>query len=137
MYQGSKDNMAQVGGNACTCSTFSDKYTWKSDQLPTFDPYETCRILGNRTVLIIGDSTMQQTTATLMNALFPVGCQTQIVAGGSDIDNNFSLRLLLRNFLIGTKVLTFRVIDCSPWCTPASAIVDYLTYRRKYSLFSF
>jgi hypothetical protein len=82
MYQGSKDNKAQVGG--CTCSTFTDKYTWKSDQLPTLDPYETCRLLGNRTVLMIGDSTMQQTTATLMNALFPVGCQSQIVAGVSD-----------------------------------------------------
>jgi len=54
-----------------------------------------------------------------------------------DIDNDFSLRLLLRNFLIGIKVLTLRVIDYRPWCYSGPAIVDYLTYQQKYSLFSF
>jgi hypothetical protein len=32
------------------------------------------------------------------------------------IDFGFFLRLLLRIFLIGTKVLTLRVINYRPWC---------------------
>jgi len=44
-----------------------------------WDAKETCALLGNRSVLFLGDSTMQQTWATLMNSLHPGGCQTQIM----------------------------------------------------------
>jgi hypothetical protein len=78
-YRGLLDRYQQVGGNACTCKGFEDKYTWRSShKLPDWKATETCRLLGNRTVLVIGDSTMQQLASTLMNSIFPVGCQTQI-----------------------------------------------------------
>ena len=69
-----------IGGKACTCQNppFLDRYVWQAPGLPQFDPNRTCHLLGKRRVLMIGDSTMQQTAATLMNALFPIGCQTQI-----------------------------------------------------------
>jgi hypothetical protein len=84
-YEGLPDRYQQVGGHACTCKGFDDKYTWRSSQeLPDWKASETCRLLGNRTVVMIGDSTMQQLASTLMNSIFPVGCQTQIKMALSD-----------------------------------------------------
>jgi hypothetical protein len=50
------------------------------DDLPLFNATQTCQKLNNTQVLMIGDSTMQQTASTLMNTLFPAGCQTQLSA---------------------------------------------------------
>ena len=61
----------------CTaCDAFHDEFTWVDDELPRFDATQTCQKLNERRVLMIGDSTMTQTASTLMNALFPAGCQT-------------------------------------------------------------
>jgi hypothetical protein len=75
---GRKDFLAQTGGNGCTCSArgFQDNYSW-SGISETWDANWTCHKLGGRKVLMLGDSTMGQTAAILMNALFPSGCQTQ------------------------------------------------------------
>jgi hypothetical protein len=78
-YSGNPNYYQQIGGKACTCANFKDKYTWRSSQeLPDWEATETCRLLGNRTVLFIGDSSMQQFATILMNSIFPVGCQTQL-----------------------------------------------------------
>lgn len=65
----------------CDGPAFRDQYTWKaadydydddehpSSSLPVFDAAETCRLLGNRTVLLVGDSTQGQTASTLINRL--------------------------------------------------------------------
>ena len=62
----------------CLCPHFIDHYSWKSPELPEYDAVKTCQLLGSRTVLMIGDSTMRQTASYLINALFPGGCQTHI-----------------------------------------------------------
>jgi len=49
-----------------------------------FDAHSVCEKLGARKVLFIGDSAMQQTASTLMNALFPAGCQTQLFYRSGD-----------------------------------------------------
>ena len=67
------------------CSDFFDEYTWQSPNIPAvFNPVDTCRLLGNSTVLLIGDSTMDQFTLTLENSLWPGKCQTQVTFGLSD-----------------------------------------------------
>jgi len=57
---------------------FVDHYHWEAKGLLPFDATESCRLLGNRTVLMIGDSTMGQTASTLINRLLPAGCQAQV-----------------------------------------------------------
>lgn len=78
----------QIGGKACTCAYngFKDEFVWESPMLPktSFNPTDTCDKLGNRTVLMIGDSTMQQVASVLMNSFFPNKCQAQIRFGLSD-----------------------------------------------------
>ena len=78
LYQGRKDFFAHQEFWLCThCSdAFHDEFTWVDDELPRFDATQTCQKLNERRVLMIGDSTMTQTASTLMNALFPAGCQT-------------------------------------------------------------
>ncbi|EJK48172.1 hypothetical protein THAOC_33056, partial [Thalassiosira oceanica] len=51
----------QMFGNACKCeeNNFTDEYEWRSPHLPkTFNPVDTCRLLGDRTALFVGDSTI-------------------------------------------------------------------------------
>jgi len=76
---------APSGGHACCCKSFFDEYEWQSPHLaPTFDPVSTCHLLGNRTVMLIGDSTMQQTASVLMNSLRPGRCQAKVTYALSD-----------------------------------------------------
>ena len=102
LYHGKQTFYQQVGGQSCSCVNFKDHYVWQpkqssssaakgkrkqkqkdTKQLP-FDPHVTCSMLRNRTVLMIGDSTMGQTATTLMNALFPANCQIQVTYAASD-----------------------------------------------------
>jgi hypothetical protein len=80
LYSGRNDFLAHTGGHGCECPNFHDEYTWVDKNLPQFDASKTCQQLNERRVLMIGDSTMLQTASTLMNALFPGGCQTQLFA---------------------------------------------------------
>ena len=66
-----------LAGWACACDT-KDQYEWQSPSLKPWNPETFCKDLGRRTILLIGDSTMRQTAATLMNAVHLYGCQTQI-----------------------------------------------------------
>ena len=85
VYSGS-ELYQKTPGHACSCENrFLDEYKWQSPHLPSsFDPIKTCELLGNRTVLFIGDSSIQQTASTLMNSLVPAGCQSQVIAALSD-----------------------------------------------------
>ena len=75
--------------NACGCrhyinGTEPKKYRWESPELPSWHAKEFCNLLGNRTLLLIGDSVMNQLAVTLMNAVFPQPCGKQISFGHSD-----------------------------------------------------
>ena len=69
----------------CT-NGYHDDFVWQAEGLATFNATTTCALLGNRTVLMIGDSTMGQTAATLMNRLREPGggCEGQILFRLSD-----------------------------------------------------
>mmetsp|Transcript_15629 Transcript_15629/g.35041 ORF Transcript_15629/g.35041 Transcript_15629/m.35041 type:complete len:392 (+) Transcript_15629:170-1345(+) len=86
-YSGFPSYPQQTDGNGCRCEemNFTDDYEWRSPHLPqTFNPVDTCRLLGDRTALFVGDSTMSQTASTLMNSLLPGHCQTQVSFALSD-----------------------------------------------------
>ena len=78
-FRGKKTFYQLMGGYECSCPGFVDRYTWQSQDIPMFDPNQACHLLGRRKVLLMGDSTMRQTASFLINALFPAGCQTQII----------------------------------------------------------
>mmetsp|Transcript_49360 Transcript_49360/g.56951 ORF Transcript_49360/g.56951 Transcript_49360/m.56951 type:complete len:81 (-) Transcript_49360:104-346(-) len=71
-----------MGGHGCSCPLFKDEYV--VDNLPTWNASAVCSKLGSRRVLMIGDSTMAQMGATLMNAVRPGGCQTQFTFMAGD-----------------------------------------------------
>ena len=84
LYRGMSGQPTYEGAK-CECPSFVDEYEWTSPQLSTpFSADHTCELLGNQTVLFIGDSTSQQAASTLMNALVPASCQTQIFSALSD-----------------------------------------------------
>jgi hypothetical protein len=79
------------GGRGCYCDQdYYDPYIWQSSLLThppktndgtitsSFDPHKACALLGDRIVTFVGDSTMHQSVVTLINALIPGNCQTQI-----------------------------------------------------------
>ncbi len=81
-WHGSNEHLSQSGDHACTCDARnnngnrysnivqSEQWEWIPDKdcvVMEWDPIHFCSLLGNRTILLIGDSTMQQTAATLMN----------------------------------------------------------------------
>jgi hypothetical protein len=85
-----------VGGHACYCDAEQgrftinrrEKYRWKSDhcRLPSWDANSFCVKLGRRNIIFIGDSTMQQTAATVINMLVAGqgSCAPQLLYGLSD-----------------------------------------------------
>lgn len=95
--QGNSTFMAPCGGHACSCShrvdsklTMTDQelYTWQPStcELSHWDSSEFCSLLGNRIVLLSGDSTMYQCASTLMSMLTHsmAPCTEQIYFGRSD-----------------------------------------------------
>ena len=85
-YRGSAadDVYTQMGGNACRDANFLDEWEWQDPALLPFNSQRTCQKLANRTVLLLGDSTMLQTATTLMNALKSGGCALQIMCQKAD-----------------------------------------------------
>lgn len=84
--QCSQDGYIAQSVNGCKCDDFLDTYEWSSPALdPIFDPNTTCRLLGNRRVVLIGDSTMEQAAITLINSLVPGGgCHHQLSYHSAD-----------------------------------------------------
>ena len=86
-YAGNPDSLyiTPAGGRACCCESFFDEYDWQAPNLATIsDPFDTCHLLQNRTVMFIGDSTMGQTASALMNYLRHGKCQTKVTYALSD-----------------------------------------------------
>ena len=86
-YSGNPDSLyiTPAGGRACCCEGFIDEYDWQAPNLVNMsDPVETCHLLKNRTVMLIGDSTMGQTASALMNYLRHGNCQTKVTHALSD-----------------------------------------------------
>eukprot|EP00040_Diaphanoeca_grandis_P042602 m.7740 g.7740 ORF g.7740 m.7740 type:complete len:297 (+) comp6171_c0_seq2:88-978(+) len=85
-YVGRRELLAHVGGRGCTCAKepATERWRWESPSFPQFNATMLCELLGNRTMMFIGDSTMEQTASTVMNAVFAAGCQTQMSFGKAD-----------------------------------------------------
>jgi hypothetical protein len=81
-YTGRRGVLAHVGGHACTCR--GTPMQWRDASLPSWSAQAMCDIIGTRRTMFIGDSTMQQTASTFMNAVYPSGCQTQVTMALSD-----------------------------------------------------
>jgi len=83
-FSGRHDFLSPMRGRACRCSNFTDRYTWKSNSLPIWNPHDFCRRLNNRTILLVGDSTVSQASTHLMNSVFTAGCQVHMSFMHSD-----------------------------------------------------
>ena len=82
---------AQAGGNACICQAHSrnsgnndssaiialQKYSWQPQRcaLLEWDAHRFCSLLGNRRIVIAGDSTIMQAGVTLLNRLIEDNAQ--------------------------------------------------------------
>ena len=85
-YAGLPHSLAYSGGHSCACTT-SQNLTFHSQHLPAWNAARFCALLGGRRrIMLVGDSTMQQTASALMSLLAFTGggCQTQILFGLSD-----------------------------------------------------
>lgn len=124
-------------GNWCACAVYnnavkqnqsddiSGRWEWiahdRHDKLPQWSAPDFCKLLGNRTLLLVGDSTMQQTWTSLINLMnFPnASCLKQLQYLASDFlapteaftkrprrkERYNSLDNLLRPFVNGTESL--------------------------------
>eukprot|EP00551_Chaetoceros_affinis_P008621 CAMPEP_0203682026 /NCGR_PEP_ID=MMETSP0090-20130426/44475_1 /ASSEMBLY_ACC=CAM_ASM_001088 /TAXON_ID=426623 /ORGANISM="Chaetoceros affinis, Strain CCMP159" /LENGTH=233 /DNA_ID=CAMNT_0050550765 /DNA_START=318 /DNA_END=1015 /DNA_ORIENTATION=- len=79
------DTIITAGGRACRCvpgtprsETLDFSLSWDSPYLPKFDPVQSCFLLGQRKLAIIGDSTANQASAVLTDALYPGGCSGNV-----------------------------------------------------------
>lgn len=92
-YSGSPTHLTMAGGHACHCdatakSRYSiserERYEWVPSycDLVQWNSTQFCELLGNRTVLMVGDSTMMQSGGSLMSMITYGGgkCAPQISA---------------------------------------------------------
>ena len=92
------DGLNQAGGDSCTCdnkdgyeSRFKmhkrERYDWTPSfcHLLSWNATQFCELLGDRIILIRGDSTGMQSAVSLMNLIYAHdgGCQTQIIASSA------------------------------------------------------
>ena len=73
-FQARPDQLLPVGGNACACDPARREQLsllWEpsSCRLRDFSAAAFCTALGDRTLVVVGDSTMQQLASVLMNGL--------------------------------------------------------------------
>ena len=94
-FKGRTDYLVHSGGYGCSCKRFGfeDLYKWVPHEcrLIEWDAKDFCRVLGNRTLLVLGDSTVSQSASVLMNYIhfgfweYPtLGCQSQVKFAISD-----------------------------------------------------
>lgn len=65
------------------CKAYTDHYQWVGQDMDSFSAVESCQLLGNRTVLLVGDSTMGQTFSALSNRHHPF-CSDRFVFALAD-----------------------------------------------------
>ena len=73
-FQARPEQLLPVGGNACACDPARREQLsllWEPSgcKLREFSAEAFCTALGDRTLLLVGDSTMQQLASVLMNGL--------------------------------------------------------------------
>lgn len=81
-----KEDYAKVGGNGCACNEknlISARWVPDDCRLWRWKKKSFCQLLGRRKIMFIGDSTMQQTAAVVMNAVYG-DCHRSIAFGMSD-----------------------------------------------------
>jgi hypothetical protein len=101
-FQGSNSYYSQPGAHSCQCDTLAnldplavsqrEKYFWfpANCTLPKWDSVKFCRVLRDRKILMIGDSTNRQSASTLMSMIFNGGglrsgnCSSSIYSARSD-----------------------------------------------------
>jgi hypothetical protein len=85
-YRGSAGNgfLTQGGGRMCACLSPPRPMCWvpSACTLAEWDPVAFCTALGTRTILFVGDSTVQQSAAALMNAVLWDGARQGVAQGG-------------------------------------------------------
>jgi hypothetical protein len=93
-----QSRLTMSGGNACVCNmrnrstALSKRWVPKKCSLRLWDAEMFCAALGNRSLLFIGDSTMQQVASVVMNSVawdersrrVALRCQENIYFGHSD-----------------------------------------------------
>ena len=114
------------GGHACACdhklntadtigSTGRDKYKWAPSncQFRKWNSKEFCNLLGKRTLLFLGDSTIVQAMSTLQNYISAGGgrCGAQIFVRRSDTLSYEELISALRLFTHGGESKKKRQLD--------------------------
>eukprot|EP01040_Poterioochromonas_malhamensis_P001732 gene1732-1838_t len=94
--RGNNKYLAQGGGHSCVCDTREgthsvqqrERYYWhpRNCTLPRWSAERFCRLLGERRLLFIGDSTNRQTSTTLMSMIVAGGgnCSDHIYSSRSD-----------------------------------------------------
>ena len=99
VYHGRLDQLVGIGGFACSCSGVrSMRWAPHKGTLEAWNAESFCQVLGNRTVLFVGDSTMEQTASVIMNAVYwslrDRGCQSRLLLAHSDtlVGQNFGVR---------------------------------------------
>ncbi|KAJ1456549.1 hypothetical protein M885DRAFT_517344 [Pelagophyceae sp. CCMP2097] len=100
-YRGPSVGFAEVGGKACHCAPPEHKYAWDAPSACSIAPWNAkafCKLIGNGTLALIGDSTMAQAASTLMNMISvgKGGCQEQVVSAAGDTLLGRNLGLLNR-----------------------------------------
>ncbi|KAJ1493491.1 hypothetical protein T484DRAFT_2017372, partial [Baffinella frigidus] len=90
-FTGRRDFLVHASSNACSCKGWRDEWMWEARTcaLASWDAAAFCHALGRRTILFIGDSTLQQSAVAVINAVTwdmwnATGCQQQVSFGASD-----------------------------------------------------
>mmetsp|Transcript_121419 Transcript_121419/g.377904 ORF Transcript_121419/g.377904 Transcript_121419/m.377904 type:complete len:397 (-) Transcript_121419:2-1192(-) len=100
IYRGRPDFLAHSGGHGCACADKDRPTPWHFvySSHDEWDAERFCDDVGNRTVLFIGDSTMEQTASTVMNAAFGARqrCHVRMTMAMSDTLVGRSLGVLNR-----------------------------------------
>jgi hypothetical protein len=122
-YEVTGHHLASTGGRACSCDAYSHsnhssevgRWTWRTtvpgvESVPVWSAEQFCRLLGDRLLYLVGDSTMEQTYSALVNMLI-----TGHAAGAHNCASQ--VHLCLSDFLTGTPSSTPRERgqDLSHW----------------------
>ena len=89
-FKGPIGTLAFTGGHSCTCKNnqFQDEFEYVASdcEFISWNANLFCQVLGNRTILIIGDSTVGQSASSIMNSIIldyfdtpQEGCQAQVM----------------------------------------------------------